>query len=75
MRYFPKRAQRKANIGAKLNVCTHCLGDLFADGLCVQCHVDIQQDPAHIARGGDCWRSGCHVAIHGSNHSSLFFVE
>jgi len=51
------------------------LGVLFSRGLCVQCHVDIQQDPAHLARGGDCWRSGCHAAIHGSNHSSLFFVE
>jgi predicted CXXCH cytochrome family protein len=48
---------------------------LFSRGLCVQCHVDVQHDPAHRARGGDCWRSGCHVAIHGSNHSPLFFVE
>jgi predicted CXXCH cytochrome family protein len=47
----------------------------FSRGLCVQCHTDIQQDPAHRARGGDCWRSGCHVAVHGSNHSALLFVE
>jgi predicted CXXCH cytochrome family protein len=51
------------------------LHTLFSRGLCVQCHADIQHDPAHQARGGDCWRSGCHVAIHGSNHSPLFFVE
>ena len=44
MRYFPQRAQRKANIGAKLNVCTYCLGDLLADGLCVQCHAGIALD-------------------------------
>jgi predicted CXXCH cytochrome family protein len=47
----------------------------FSRGLCVQCHTDIQQDPAHQFRGGDCWRSGCHVAVHGSNHSALLFVE
>ena len=41
MRYFPERARRKANTGAKLDVCTHCLGDLFADGRCVQCHARI----------------------------------
>jgi predicted CXXCH cytochrome family protein len=48
---------------------------MFSRGLCVQCHVDIQQDPPHQARGGDCWRSNCHVAIHGSNQSPLFFRE
>ena len=44
MRYFPKRARRKANIGAKLNVCTYCLGDLLADGRCVQCQAGIAFD-------------------------------
>jgi predicted CXXCH cytochrome family protein len=48
---------------------------MFSRGLCVQCHVDIQRDPPHQARGGDCWRSNCHVAIHGSNQSPLFFRE
>jgi hypothetical protein len=44
VRYFPQQARSKANIGAKLNVCTHCLGDLFADGLCVQCHARVAFD-------------------------------
>ena len=44
MRYFPGRARGKANIGAKLNVCTYCLGDLFADGRCVQCQATIAFD-------------------------------
>jgi hypothetical protein len=37
MRYFPQRARRKTDIGRKLKICTYCLGDLFADGRCVQC--------------------------------------
>jgi hypothetical protein len=28
-------------MSAKLSVCTHCLGDLFADGRCVQCHATL----------------------------------
>jgi hypothetical protein len=28
-------------MSAKLSVCTHCLGDLFADGRCVQCQASI----------------------------------
>jgi DmsE family decaheme c-type cytochrome len=48
---------------------------MFSRGLCLQCHVDIQRDPPHQARGGDCWRAGCHVAVHGSNHSFLLFRE
>jgi hypothetical protein len=41
MRYFPERARRKVSMSARLSVCTHCLGDLFADGRCVQCHATI----------------------------------
>jgi hypothetical protein len=41
MSYFPQRARRKASMPAKLSVCTHCLGDLFADGRCVQCQASI----------------------------------
>ena len=37
MRYFPRRAPGRATLSAKLRVCTHCLGDLLADGRCVQC--------------------------------------
>jgi predicted CXXCH cytochrome family protein len=48
---------------------------LFSRGLCLQCHTDIAQDPPHRSRPGDCWRSGCHTAIHGSNHSGLLFTE
>lgn len=51
------------------------LTTLFSRGLCVQCHTDIQRDPPHRARTGDCWRSGCHTAMHGSNHSRFFFRE
>jgi predicted CXXCH cytochrome family protein len=47
----------------------------FGRGLCVQCHSDIQRDPPHRGRTGDCWRSGCHAAIHGSNHSPQLFRE
>lgn len=35
-------------------------------GLCIQCHTDkggINHHP-----GQSCWTSGCHVAVHGSNH-------
>jgi hypothetical protein len=40
MRYFPQRA-RKKDIGRKLKICTYCLGDLFANGRCVQCHARV----------------------------------
>lgn len=51
------------------------LTTLYSRGLCVQCHTDIQRDPPHRGRTGDCWRSGCHVAVHGSNHSRFLFRE
>jgi hypothetical protein len=41
MRYFPQRARMKTSMSAKLSVCTHCLGDLFADGRCVQCNARV----------------------------------
>jgi hypothetical protein len=41
MRYFPQRARMKTSMSTKLGVCTYCLGDLFADGRCVQCHARI----------------------------------
>jgi hypothetical protein len=41
MRYFPQRALRKTSMSARLSVCTHCLGDLFADGRCVQCRATL----------------------------------
>lgn len=44
-------------------------------GICVQCHSDIQRDPPHRSRPGDCWRAGCHTAIHGSDHSRLLLRE
>jgi hypothetical protein len=28
-------------MSARLSVCTHCLGDLFADGRCVQCRATL----------------------------------
>lgn len=41
--------------------------------MCTQCHSDINQDTNHKSRPGNCWQSGCHGDIHGSNTSSLFF--
>jgi predicted CXXCH cytochrome family protein len=48
---------------------------MFSRGLCIQCHTDIQQQPTHRGRNGDCWRAGCHTAIHGSNHSLYLLRE
>lgn len=42
-------------------------------GLCLQCHTDIANDPDHLARPGNCWQAGCHVRLHGSNNTRLFF--
>lgn len=51
------------------------LETMVSRGLCLQCHTDIAQDPKHRARGGDCWRSNCHVAVHGSNHSRTLLTD
>jgi predicted CXXCH cytochrome family protein len=48
---------------------------LFSRGLCIRCHADIQQQPTHRFRKGDCWQGGCHVAIHGSNHSAFLLRD
>jgi predicted CXXCH cytochrome family protein len=42
----------------------------FSRGLCIKCHTDksVNHNP-----GRTCWDSGCHSAIHGSNHNALFF--
>lgn len=45
MRYFPQRARNRTDIGRKLRICTYCLGDLFANGRCVQCHARISVAP------------------------------
>lgn len=47
MRYFPQRARNKSDIGRKLKICTYCLGDMFADGRCVQCQarINVAQPP------------------------------
>lgn len=42
----------------------------FSRGLCAQCHTD--KSTVHYP-GRTCWTSGCHVAVHGSNRSALFF--
>lgn len=41
----------------------------FSRGLCIQCHSDkaVNHNP-----GRTCWDSGCHSAVHGSNHDRLF---
>lgn len=41
----------------------------FTRGLCIKCHTDksINHNP-----GRTCWDSGCHSAIHGSNHDVNF---
>ncbi len=65
MRYFPQRARMKTSMSAKLSVCTHCLGDLFADGRCVQCHAKnrFRQRTAASAIAGhgrtECARQAC----------------
>lgn len=46
MRYFPQRAQRKS-IERSLNICTFCLGDMFADDQCVQCHARVSRVPLY----------------------------
>jgi predicted CXXCH cytochrome family protein len=40
----------------------------FSRGLCTQCHTDkaVNHNP-----GRTCWDSGCHSAVHGSNHDPL----
>ncbi len=38
----------------------------FSRGLCAQCHTD--KGGANHFPGQTCWTSGCHVAVHGSNH-------
>jgi hypothetical protein len=48
MRYFPQRA-RKRDIGKKLKICTYCLGDMFADGKCVQCNTRTGPTPLRQA--------------------------
>jgi predicted CXXCH cytochrome family protein len=40
--------------------------------LCLQCHSDINLDPDHLTRPGNCWRAGCHADIHGSQESRVF---
>ena len=45
MRYFPQRARTRTDIGKKLKICTYCLGDLFANGRCVQCHAHVSITP------------------------------
>jgi len=45
MRYFPQRARQMTDIGRKLKICTYCVGDLFANGRCVQCHAHVSISP------------------------------
>lgn len=42
----------------------------FSRGQCNQCHSDkaVNHYP-----GRSCWQSGCHVAVHGSNHDKHLF--
>jgi len=44
---------------------------LSGRGLCLQCHTDIATDGRHRARPGSCWRSGCHIRLHGSQTDPL----
>ena len=45
MRYFPQRARRKTDVGRNLQICTYCLGDMFAAGRCVQCNARVSAVP------------------------------
>ncbi|HLK60739.1 MAG TPA: cytochrome c3 family protein [Chthonomonadaceae bacterium] len=40
----------------------------FSRGLCIRCHTE---EAANHHPGRNCWDSGCHSAIHGSNHDRL----
>jgi predicted CXXCH cytochrome family protein len=42
----------------------------FSRGLCNQCHTDKANN--HFP-GRTCWQSGCHAAVHGSNHDQTLF--
>ncbi len=42
---------------------------VMSRGLCNQCHVD--KAGTHYP-GQTCWASGCHSALHGSNHDRTF---
>ena len=42
-------------------------------GLCAQCHTD-KGGASHFP-GQSCWASGCHVAVHGSNHDVRLLVK
>ena len=42
----------------------------FSRGQCSQCHSDKGNN--HFP-GRTCWQSGCHEAIHGSNHDRTLF--
>lgn len=42
----------------------------FSRGQCNPCHTDKANN--HYP-GRTCWQSGCHEAIHGSNHDRTFF--
>jgi predicted CXXCH cytochrome family protein len=45
----------------------------FSRGLCIQCHTD-KGGSNHFA-GQTCWTSGCHVAVHGSNHDPRLLTK
>jgi predicted CXXCH cytochrome family protein len=51
------------------------LAKVFGRSLCTQCHTDINADPTHQSRPGNCWRAGCHARIHGSNKSDVFLDQ
>lgn len=44
----------------------------FSRGVCNQCHSDKANN--HFP-GRSCYQSGCHVAVHGSNHDRLLFTH
>jgi DmsE family decaheme c-type cytochrome len=48
----------------------------FGRSVCTQCHTDILVGSddlnMHRGRSGNCWRSGCHADIHGSNASPFY---
>jgi DmsE family decaheme c-type cytochrome len=48
------------------------LTKLNGRALCLQCHSDINADPEHRLRPGNCWSAGCHADLHGSQTSRLF---
>lgn len=74
--------EHQVGTGSGDDTCSQChrphgssnpkLGQLYGNGVCLQCHTDITASPTHKARPGSCFQSGCHSKFHGSNNNRWF---